>query len=314
MGVSSFDVLGELADEGIATLEGGNVAIVDIATFQEFTGIYGEVDRIDLIFTPPLSAGKLDRVKALLPAGVELTQPSEAKETGRVMIRAYQLNLSVLSFVSLFVGMFLVYSLISLHATSRRKELAILRSVGASARMLFFLFIAEGCFFGIAGWALAIPASLFMTKKLIAYVGSTVSHLFVRVNVEGFGLTGREIFFSFAITVLVAVMAACQPAFEASRVRAREALLMREAVSQEEGKPYQAACLFRVDSCGGRLAAYPSARFFRNPDPRIHGHFFPVSRLCTLFTAYPEGRRNTFARRSDKGTVLVRRHTLGPAI
>ncbi|MGA2403964.1 MAG: ABC transporter permease, partial [Syntrophobacteraceae bacterium] len=158
-----------------------------------------------------------------------------AKETGRVMIRAYQLNLSVLSFVSLFVGMFLVYSLISLHATSRRKELAILRSVGASARMLFFLFIAEGCFFGIAGWALAIPASLSMTKKLIGYVGSTVSHLFVRVNVEGFGLTGREIFFSFAITVLVAVTAACQPAFEASRVRAREALLMREAVSQEEG-------------------------------------------------------------------------------
>ena len=234
LGVSSFDVLGELADEGIATLEGGSVAIVDIATFQEFTGIYGEVDRIDLIFTPPLSAGKLDRVRSLLPAGVELTQPSEAKETGRVMIRAYQLNLSVLSFVSLFVGMFLVYSLISLHATSRRKELAILRSVGASARMLFFLFIAEGCFFGIAGWALAIPASLFMTKKLIAYVGSTVSHLFVRVNVEGFGLTGREIFFSFAVTVLVAVMAACQPAFEASRVRAREALLMREAVSQEE--------------------------------------------------------------------------------
>ena len=120
-GVSSFSVLGELAEEGLATLEGGNVAVVDIATFQEFTRIYGEVDRIDLIFNPPLNADKLNRVSALLPAGVELTQPSEAKETGRAMIRAYQLNLSVLSFVSLFVGMFLVYSLISLHATSRRK-------------------------------------------------------------------------------------------------------------------------------------------------------------------------------------------------
>ncbi len=234
-GVSSFSVLGELAEEGLATLEGGNVAVVDIATFQEFTRIYGEVDRIDLIFNPPLNADKLNRVSALLPAGVELTQPSEAKETGRAMIRAYQLNLSVLSFVSLFVGMFLVYSLISLHATSRRKELAILRSVGASPSILFSLFIAEGCFFGLAGWALSIPASLFMTKKLIGLVSSTVSHLFVRVNVEGLGLAGREIFLSFAITLLVAVLAACQPAFEASKVRAREALIMREAVSQEEG-------------------------------------------------------------------------------
>jgi len=233
-GESSFVVLGELASEGLATLEGGNIAIVDVATFQEFTGVYSEVDRIDVIFTHPLTADKVDRVKAMLPAGVELAQPSEAKETGRAMIRAYQMNLSVLSFVSLFVGMFLVYSMISLHATSRRKELAILRSLGASSHVVFLLFIAEGCFFGIVGWVLAVPAGFFMTKKLIGYVSSTVSHLFARVNVEGFGLTGREMLLSFAITLLVAVLAACQPAFEASRVRAREALLMREAVSREE--------------------------------------------------------------------------------
>jgi putative ABC transport system permease protein len=233
-GAGSFVVLGELASEEPATLEGGNIAIVDIATFQEFTGVYGEVDRIDLIFTRPLTADKLNRVKALLPAWVDLAQPSEAKETGRVMIRAYQMNLSILSFVSLFVGMFLVYSMISLHATSRRKELAIMRSLGASSRVLFLLFIAEGCFFGTVGWALAVPAGLFMTKELIGYVSSTVSHLFARVRVEGFGLTGWEMLLSFAITLLVAVLAACQPAFEASRVRAREALLMREAVSQEE--------------------------------------------------------------------------------
>jgi putative ABC transport system permease protein len=243
-GVSSFEVLGELAPEGLATLEGGNIAIVDIATFQEFTGVYGQVDRIDLIFTRPLTEDKLDRVKALLPSGVVLTQPSEAREGGRVMIRAYELNLSVLSFVSLFVGMFLVYSLISLHATSRRKELAILRSVGASARMIFMLFIAEGCFFGVAGWVLAIPLSVSMTGKLIGYVSSTVSNLFVRVNVEGFGITGREIALSLAITLVVAALAACQPAFEASRVRAGEALVMRENVSPGEGKLIRRLAVF----------------------------------------------------------------------
>src|SRR5208283_2354174 len=43
-GESSFVVLGELASEGLATLEGGNIAIVDVATFQEFTGVYSDVD------------------------------------------------------------------------------------------------------------------------------------------------------------------------------------------------------------------------------------------------------------------------------
>ncbi len=249
VGQRSFEVLGELAPEGLATLEGGNTAIADIATFQEFTGVYGRVDRIDLIFTRPVTADKLARVKALLPAGVELSQPSEAKESGQAMIRAYQLNLSVLSFVSLFVGMFLVYSLISLHATSRRKELAILRSLGASARMLFMVFIAEGCFLGIAGWALAIPLSFYMTEKLIGTISSTVSNLFVRVNVEGFGvggfgLTGREILLSISITLLVSALAACQPALEASRVRANEALLLREAVLPGEGKLIRRLALF----------------------------------------------------------------------
>lgn len=234
--IDSFRILGELAPEGLASLEGGNVAITDIATFQEFTGTLGQVDRIDIIFNTPVTDQEVNAAGALLPAGVFMEQPSEIKETGQVMIRSYQLNLSVLSFVSLFVGMFLVYSLISLNATSRRKELAILRSVGASPRTIFLLFIAEGSFFGIAGWVLAIPTSFFMAKELLGYVSSTISQLFARVYVEGLGLTSGEIFLSFGMTVLVAVTAACQPAFEASKVRAREALLMREAPAGKEGK------------------------------------------------------------------------------
>ncbi len=278
-GRRSFEVLGELAPEGLATLEGGYNAIADIATFQEFTGLYGQVDRIDLIFTRPVTEDKLGRIKALLPAGVELSQPSEAKESGQAMIRAYQLNLSVLSFVSLFVGMFLVYSLISLHATSRRKELAILRSLGASARMLFMVFIAEGCFFGIAGWVLAIPLSFYMTEKLIGYVGSTVSNLFVRVNVGsfgsgGYGLTGPELLLSISITLLVSALAACQPAFEASRVRANEALLLREAVSPEEGKLIRRLALFGLILAAAVWPVSRMSAFSGIPIPGYAATFF----------------------------------------
>lgn len=233
---ASFRILGGLEPEGPASLEGGNLAVTDMATFQEFTGEFGAVDRIDLVFARPVTDGKLDAVRGLLPRGLFLEQPSETRETGQVMIRSYQLNLSVLSFVSLFVGMFLVYSLISLHATSRRKELAVLRAVGASRRMLFGIFIAEGIFFGLAGWAPAVPLSLFMTGKMLGIVSSTISSLFVRVHVEGLGISTWELALSFIITLLVAVAAACQPAFEASRVRARDALIMREAPSGSEGK------------------------------------------------------------------------------
>jgi len=140
------------------------------------------------------------------------------------MVRSYQLNLSVLSFVSLFVGMFLVYSLISLHATSRRHELAILRSVGASSRLIFLLFLTEGAFFGCAGWLLALPLGSVMVKHLLGHVSTTISHLFLRVQVDRLVLEPQEILLSLATTLAVSLLAAWQPAHEAMRVAPREVL------------------------------------------------------------------------------------------
>ena len=102
------------------------------------------------------------------------------------MIRAYQLNLSILSFASLFVGMFLVYSLVALNASSRRHELAVLRSTGASPNFIFLLFLAEGALLGIAGWIIAIPISGFLVKFFLGGVSQTISTLFVRVQVDKF--------------------------------------------------------------------------------------------------------------------------------
>ncbi|MCK4987603.1 MAG: ABC transporter permease, partial [Desulfobacterales bacterium] len=128
----TFKILGKLEREGLALAEGGRVALTDIATFQEFTGLIGQVDRIDIKLKPDTTSKDLDEIRDMLPESITLNPPSATRESGRAMIRAYQLNLSILSFASLFVGMFLVYSLVALNAASRRQELAILRSTGAS--------------------------------------------------------------------------------------------------------------------------------------------------------------------------------------
>lgn len=221
-----FKVLGTLDREGLALVDGGDVALTDIATFQEFTGVRGEVDRIDIALKPGAKESELNTLREILPEGVLLEMPGESKESGRMMIQSYQLNLSVLSFVSLFVGMFLVYSLVSLHATSRRGELSVLRSLGASSRVLFLLFLAEGAFFGIVGWLIAVPLGALLVEQLLGQISSTITHLFVRVQVESLVLDPWEPAASFLITVLISVLAACQPALEAMRVHPRESLLM----------------------------------------------------------------------------------------
>jgi putative ABC transport system permease protein len=221
---AEFIVLEALSSEGLALVEGGRLAIADIATFQEFTHIFGEVDRIDLLLNSTVSEKQIDHIRQILPEGIILGMPNEDRLSGQRMISAYRLNLSVLSFVSLFVGMFLVYSLVALNAASRRKELAILRSNGASAKLIFFIFIAEGGFFGLVGWLLAIPISSVLVEYLLYGVSETISKLFVPVFVDKLTLSSWEIFVSLGMTIFISVLAAFQPAREAMKVSPKEAM------------------------------------------------------------------------------------------
>ncbi|KPJ76285.1 MAG: hypothetical protein AMJ54_12175 [Deltaproteobacteria bacterium SG8_13] len=223
-----FRVLGILKPEGLGLAEGGRVALTDVATFQEFSGLHGVVDRIDLKLTAavsPVSLEELGRQWAdLLPEGLQITSPSEAGESGRSMIRAYQLNLSILSFASLFVGMFLVYSLVALNAASRRHELAVMRATGASPGLVFALFLTEGVLLGAGGWLAAIPLSGLLVSYMLRGVSQTISTLFVRVHVDTVFLQPWEVLLSFGVTLLISLLAAVQPAREAMLVEAGEAL------------------------------------------------------------------------------------------
>jgi len=231
-GTHAFRVLATLNPEGVALVEGGRVAITDIATYQEFTGLLGGVDRIDLIFRPGATAQEIENLMSTLPESVAMSPPSLARDSGNAMIRAYQLNLSVLSFVSLFVGMFLVYSLVALNAASRRRELAVMRALGASPGMLFRLFLAEGALLGLAGWLVAIPLSGLMVNYLLQVVSRTISTLFVRVQPGSLALSAWEVLFSFGATLFVSVMAAYQPARAAMGAAPKEAMEIGQRITQ----------------------------------------------------------------------------------
>lgn len=223
---ADFRVAGIFEEKGLALAEGGQFAITDIATFQEFTRLFGVVDRIDIKLRPGHPENTLARIRAALPPGAKIQKPSVRREGGNRMIRAYELNLSVLSFVSLFVGMFLVYSLVALNAASRRREIAILRSVGASARTVFQLFLCEGVAFGLLGWLLAIPVGAVMVRYMLGSVSQTISTLFLRVRPGELALNPWEMMISLGLTIVVSVLAAWQPAYEAMRVRPSEAMMM----------------------------------------------------------------------------------------
>jgi len=238
---AKFKIIAKLKAEGLALAEGGRVALTDIATFQEFTGLFGKVDRIDLRLKTGATSKDLDNIRKILPESITLNPPSAARESGQGMINAYQLNLSILSFASLFVGMFLVYSLVALNAASRRQELAILRSTGATGYHLFFIFLAEGALFGVVGWLVALPIGNFLIKYLLHGVSQTITTLFVRVQVESIAIDVGEMVLSFGVTVFISILAAYQPAREAMQVSPKEALEISQTGMRTRNSPKRLA-------------------------------------------------------------------------
>jgi putative ABC transport system permease protein len=222
--IASFRLVGLLEDRGTALAEGGKIAVCDLATAQEFLNRLGVLSRIDLILRSWAGRAELASIEGMLPKGCNLVRPNEDKETSLSMIRAYRMNLSVLSFVSLFVGMFLVFSVVSINAARRRHETAILLSLGSKTTPVFYMFLAEGAFFGLAGWLMGFPLSIFLAKRLVHLVSATITTLFVKVDVEKMLLSPEEIIISFLMTIAVSLTAAYIPARETAGIAPREAM------------------------------------------------------------------------------------------
>jgi putative ABC transport system permease protein len=140
------------------------------------------------------------------------------------MISAFRLNLTALSFVALFVGMFLIYNSMSISVIRRRREIGIIRSLGVSERTVLILFLTEAAILGFVGALLGIAVGILMAKFTLASVSKTVTALYILNKAEHLTIPLSTLLLGVGISLLVSIVSAAGPAREASRTRPREAL------------------------------------------------------------------------------------------
>jgi putative ABC transport system permease protein len=220
----SFTIKGIMEEEGPAKALGGNFAILDIAHAQEAFGKVGLLDRIDLLLAPQASLeGVSTTLRENLPPNIVVRRPQTRNNQVENMIGAFRLNLTALSFVSLFVGMFLIYNSMSISVIRRRREIGILRSLGVSERQVLALFLTEGAILGVLGAILGIGIGLIMAKFTLASVSRTVTALYILVKAEHLTISPVTLILGALISVVVSIASAAGPAREAARTKPREA-------------------------------------------------------------------------------------------
>ena len=164
------------------------LAVMDIAAAQVTFGMVGLVDRIDLVTAPGLSVDEVaDHVRTVLPPHVTVERPVNRTSQVEQMISAFRLNLTVLSWVGLLVGMFLIYNTMAFAVAQRRREIGIYRAVGMTQERVALLFLIEAGLYGIVGGLVGSVAGMVLAQQLIALLSRTISDLYVPVTAGGAG-------------------------------------------------------------------------------------------------------------------------------
>ncbi|MFQ5716871.1 MAG: ABC transporter permease, partial [Nitrospinales bacterium] len=128
-----FNVNAILENKGVAKALNGNFALMDIAAAQWTFGKIGKLDRIDVTFLKDRDFDRMrEKISALLPDFLRVDRPERKNRQVEKMLRAFQYNLSALSFVALLVGLYLIYNMIALSVVRRRMEIGTLRALGAT--------------------------------------------------------------------------------------------------------------------------------------------------------------------------------------
>ncbi|PYQ53584.1 MAG: hypothetical protein DMF59_01450 [Acidobacteria bacterium] len=209
-------VRGLLEARGPATAFNGSIGIADIAAAQKRFGMLGRVTRVDLLVPDD---GVLPEIRRLLPPGTRLERPSRRNERVEKMLRAFRVNLFALAGVALLVGMFLVYDTVLISILRRRKDVGVLKTLGASPRQILAAFLLEGLIFGAIGAVAGILLGNALAFAILRTISRTVNALYVVSRPESIALTPGIIGAGVAVGMLLSLISAIQPSLEAARVR-----------------------------------------------------------------------------------------------
>lgn len=200
-------------------------AIMDLGWAQELLGRQGQLTSIQFLLQNPLEPdATAAALRAQLPADATVDPPRQRSRQLEEMVGAFQLNLTALSLVSLLVGMFLIYNTVLASVARHRREIGILRAIGASRREVSLLFLGEALLFGCVGTVLGMVGGILLSRELVGAVSQTVSSLYVLTRIASISIDPWHLAVAGVLGVGSVLIAAWNPAREAARMPPLEAL------------------------------------------------------------------------------------------
>jgi len=165
-----------------------------------------------------------DAAQKVLPKGVEARTGDDYVAENQAaldeILGFIQTFLLVFAGVSLVVGVFMIINTFSILVAQRSRELALLRTLGASRRQITRAVVLEAAAVGLLGSTIGLGVGYLLARGLAVLFG-----LFgLDLSRAGFPVEWTTVMWSYAVGMLVTVFASWLPARRASRIPPIQAL------------------------------------------------------------------------------------------
>ena len=225
-GTKTFTVRGVMKSGGLSQAFGGNLAIMDIYAAQKMFGRGRRFDRVDLAVNEGASVDEVRaRIERVLGTIYSVEPPAQRSRQFESLTRVYGATANLTSMFALFIGMFIIYNTFAIAVTQRRREIGILRALGAERRQIRNLFLVESGITGLVGSLLGIGFGLLIAQAMSAQLGNLLGEVYgIAQRAQEVATDARVLGGSLLIGLATSLVAGWIPAQAAGRVDPVQAL------------------------------------------------------------------------------------------
>ncbi len=183
-------------------------------------GIRGELSSIMILTRSGVDVQQFCEARgAELPEAINL-EPAERVRSGfDRRIAASRIAVVITSILTFMSASFIIVTALTTSVTERQREMAVIRSIGASRRQIFLSQISVGVILGLIGAAIAIPMGIGLAAVLISWFSEELP--------AGLAISRSGIVLAVGGSIAAGLVGALYPAYIASRVTPMQAMAWR---------------------------------------------------------------------------------------
>jgi putative ABC transport system permease protein len=218
--VHDYKVAGVVQFGDAESLGGTTIAVFDLQLAQQLFGKQGKLDTIRVAATAGVSPQQLtSRIRPLLPETAQVktasAQASSDSKSTQKGVNSFRYFLLAFGGIALIVGSSVIANTLSITVAQRIRELATLRTLGASRRQVLRSVVLEAVVVGFIGSVVGLFVGLGLAKGLFVLLSATG----VDLPKMGLVFSTKTIVISLVTGTLIALFASVRPAIRATRVQ-----------------------------------------------------------------------------------------------